>query len=275
MTHAADAQPTQPLPDGLVASEPPAPRRRRVWPWIVAFAIVAVLAVVAWFAAEAIARQVVTGVVQQQVKTQLSLPADQQVDVEVAGAVIPQLIGGTLTQLTISSDDVPFDGVSGDVTVVAHDVAIRGDVTLGGATATVSLDQEQLRQLLSTVEGFPAGTVGIDDPNVTVTVDLQLFGVNIPVGVALTPSAAGGEIVLSPDSLQLGESEVTADALRDQFGGLADAVLRDWNVCIATYLPVAVTLTGVEVDGDHLVADFDVDGGIASDPALREKGTCA
>jgi hypothetical protein len=107
------------------------------------------------------------------------------------------------------------------------------------------------------------------------SLDLQLFGVAIPVAVALTPTAAEGQIVLSPASLQLGGSEVTADALRDQFGRLADAVLRDWNVCIAEYLPSGVMLTGVEVDGDVIVADFDVDGAIATDPALQENGSCA
>ena len=57
--------------------------------------------------------------------------------------------------------------------------------------------------------------------------------------------------------------------------GAADTVLRDWDVCVAQYLPAGVTLTAVAVEGDQLVADFDVDGAIATDPALRENGTCA
>ena len=268
-----DTQVTEPLPEGMVHSAPE--RSRRVWPWIVAFAIVAVLAVAAWFAAEAIARQIVTGVVREQVRTQLSLPADQQIDVEIAGAVIPQLISGTVDDLTIASDDVTFGGVTGDVRVTAHDVAVRGTGEMSGATATVSLDEAQLRTLLATVEGFPADTMGLAAPNVTMSIDLQLFGVTIPVGVALAPSAADGAIVLTPAALRVGESEATADALRRQFGGLADAVLRDWNVCIAQYLPSGVTLTAVEVTGDVLVADFDVDGAIATDPALQQNGTCA
>lgn len=267
-----DTQVTEPLPDDL----PTAPaQRRRAWPWIVAFAIVAILAVAAWFAAEAIARQVVSGIVREQVRTQLSLPADQEIDVAFAGALIPQLIGGSIDELTVASDDVSFGGVTGDVTVTANDVAVRGTGEMSGATATVALDDAQLRALLATVEGFPADTVGLAAPNVTMSMDLQLFGVAIPVGVALTPAASEGQIVLSPAALTLGESEVTADALRAQFGGLADAVLRDWNVCIAQYLPSGVTLTGVEVDGALLVADFDVDGAIATDPALQQNGTCA
>ncbi|MFB7893299.1 DUF2993 domain-containing protein [Microbacterium sp. NPDC056044] len=268
-----DTQVTEPLPEGMVPQAPE--RTRRVWPWIVAFAIVAVLAVAAWFAAEAIARQVVTGVVRDQVRTQLSLPADQPIDVEIPGAVIPQLISGSIDALTIASDDVAFGGVTGDVTVTAHDVAVRGSGEMSGATATVSLDEAQLRTLLSSVEGFPADTVGLAAPDVTMSMELQLFGAGIPVGVALTPTVADGDIVLTPAVLRLGESEVSADALRSQFGRIADTVLRDWDVCIAQYIPAGVTLTAVEVTGEVLVADFDVDGAIATDPSLQQNGTCA
>jgi hypothetical protein len=95
---AGDTQPTVPLPEGLVpAGDAGTVRRRRgAWPWIIAFVIVAGLAVAAWFAAEAIARQLVSSVVRDQVRTQLSLPADQPIDVDMAGAVIPQLLAGSL-----------------------------------------------------------------------------------------------------------------------------------------------------------------------------------
>ncbi|MCC2033518.1 LmeA family phospholipid-binding protein [Microbacterium allomyrinae] len=265
-----DTQPTEPLPDWEHAEAP----KRRIWPWFVAFGIVLVLAVVAWFAAEAIARQIVTNVITDEVKTELSLPDDQQIEVEIDGAVIPQLIGGSFGQLTISSDDVAVGDLEGDVTVVAHDVPIRGDAEMSGATGVVALDQEQLRTLMSRVEGFPVDTLALDAPNVTMTPELQLFGVSVPIGVALTPSADEGDLVLTPASLQLGGAEVSAATVRDQFGVIAEAVLQDWRVCIAQYIPAGLTLAGVEVDGDELVATFDVAGGIVSDPALQANGTC-
>lgn len=268
---ADDTQPTLQLPEDWDQAEP---QRRRVWPWLVAFGIVVVLAVVAWFAADAIARQIVTGVVRDQVRSQLALPESQQIDVEIPGSIIPQLIGGTLDELTVASDDVEVGQFIGDVSVTARDVPITGGA-LGGATATVTLDEEQLHGLVSTIEGFPADTAGIDAPAVTMSMQLQLFGVGVPVGVALTPSAVDGDIVLTPASLQLAGTEVGADALREQFGQVADLVLRDWTVCVAQYLPAGVTLTDVTVEGDVLVADFDVDGRIATDPALRANGTCA
>lgn len=267
---ARDTQPTEPLPDWEHAEAP----RRRVWPWLVAFAIVVVLAVVAWFAAEALARQIVTNVVRDQVRTQLSLPASQQIDVEIDGAVVPQLIGGTLGTLRVSSDDVSLDAFTGDVAVVATDVPVRGGGDIGGATATIAVDEEQLRALLSTVDGFPADSLGLAAPNVTISTDLQLFGATIAVSAALAPSAAAGDIVLTPASVQIAGAQAEAEELRERFGALADAVLRDWTVCIAEYLPAGATLTDVSVPGSELVAVFAVDGGIANDPELRADGTC-
>ena len=92
--------------------------------------------------------------------------------------------------------------------------------------------------------------------------------------MALTPSASEGDIVLTPSTLELANGEITAAGLRKQFGGIADAVLRDWTVCIAQYIPAGLTLTSLKVDGDQLIADFDVDGQILGDPALQANGTC-
>jgi hypothetical protein len=270
---AGDTQPTQPLAEWT--STAPESKRRRAWPWIVAILVVVGLAVAAWFAGEWIARDIVTKTIREQVITQLSLPADQEVGVVVEGAVLPQLIGGSLDDITVSSEDVKLGALVGDVTVHAQDVAIRGDAAAGAASATVVLDPAQLRTLLSTIENFPAESVDLAEPNVAMATELKLFGVGLPVGVALTPSAVDGDIVLTPASLQLAGNEVSADALRDQFGGLADTVLRDWTICIAQYLPAGVELSSIAVVGDEVIADLAIDGAIISDPALQEMGVCA
>jgi uncharacterized protein YpmS len=267
-----DTKPTEPLPRWEVA-EPPR-RRRRAWPWILALVIVVVLAVIAFFAAETIARDTVERTVKTEIAQRLSLPADHEVAVEVPGLVIPQLIGGSLNEVTVSSEDVPVGQFEGDVTVTATEVPIRQGVDMGGATATVTLDEAQLQSLLSTIEGFPADTVGLAAPNITMDTDLQLFGVDFPVGVALTPSVAEGDIVLTPETFELAGTEIDAAQLSQQFGELADLVVRDWTVCLAQYIPAGVTLPGVEVDGDTLVAEADVDGAIVTDPDLQANGTC-
>lgn len=263
-----DAQPTLTVPDAARRE------RRPAWPWIVVVVIVAGLAVAAWFAAEWVARAVVENTIRSQAVSTLALPEDQEVEVAVAGAVIPQLIKGTLDHVTVASLDVPVGPTAGDVKVTAEGIAIRGDPVADAASATVALDEAQLQALMATVDGFPAESLGLSDPDVTMSTELQFLGLAFPLGVALTPSAVEGDLVLSPASLQLGDADITAAELRDRFGRLADAVLRDWTVCVAEYIPAGAVLGAVAVDGPLLVADFEIDGGIAADPTLQENGTC-
>lgn len=271
-----DTQPTQPL-TGAYAYAPPAPPRprRRAWPWILVIVVIAGLAIAAWFAGEWIAQGIVTKTIRDQVITQLSLPADQEVDVVVEGAVLPQLIRGTLEDVTVSSDDVELDAFVGDVTVHAQDIAIRGEAAAREATATVVLDLDQLRTLLSTIQDFPVESLGLAQPDVTMTTEFRLFGAAVPIGIALTPSAVDGDIVLTPASLQLADTELTAEQLSERFGRLTDSVLRDYTICIAQYIPAGVELASIAVTGDQVTAELDVDGAIVSDPALQETGVCA
>ncbi|MCR2785319.1 MULTISPECIES: DUF2993 domain-containing protein [unclassified Microbacterium] len=275
-----DTHPTQPLPDPAaqwVLSQPDAaPRRRRRWlPWLIAGVIVVVLAIVAWFAAEAIARNLVVTTVRQQIISTLSLPEDQQIDVQLTGAVIPQLIGGSLSSIRIATDDVELGQFAGDVAVEAHDVPVRGDGPISAGRATVTVDQAQLQRLMTAVDGFPVDSLGIAEPDITASMDLMLFGATIPVGLSLTPSADEGQLVLTPSGIRIAGSDITADELRRQFGIVSNAVLRDWPVCIAEHLPAGLTLTDVTVDGDVLRARFDIADAILVDPALQADGTCA
>jgi hypothetical protein len=271
---AGDTRPTQPLPDWT--SAPPEPRRRRsAWPWIISFVVVAGLAVAAWFVAEWIARGIVERSIREQIITILALPADQPIDVTVTGPVLPQLIVGELDDVTVSSEDVTVGSLTGDITVTAQGIAIRGDAAADAASGSVRLDEDQLEAMLAGVEDFPVETVELDEPDVVISTELRFLGIAIPITVALTPAAAEGDIVLAPSTLRLANGEVTAEGLREQFGGLADAVLRDWTVCIAEYIPAGLTLTSIAVEGHQVVADFDVDGQIVSDTELQSNGTCA
>jgi hypothetical protein len=77
------------------------PRRRARWPWALAIVVVVLAALVV--GGEFVARALVAQQVRSQVITALKLPADQQLDVEVGGIVLPQLIAGRLDELHLSS----------------------------------------------------------------------------------------------------------------------------------------------------------------------------
>lgn len=248
-------------------------RRRRAWPWLISLLIVAILLAWAAVAAEWLARGAVEGGIRTLVVTELGVP-ESQIDVDVDGIVIPQLISGTLDDVTLSSPEFTRGALSGDVTVSITDMPIRADAPAGSGTATVRLDEGQLRALLATVEDFPADAAGIAAPEVTLETELSVLGAAIPVGVGLLPAAAGGDLTLTPQSFTVGGSRLDADGLRAQFGGLTDTVLRSWNVCVAQYLPAALSLNSVAVDGAEVVAVFDIDGAVVVDSVLRQNGTC-
>lgn len=262
-------------PPAYVEQPQPAPaKRRRRWPWPVAIGVIALLVVGAWFAGEQIARSIVERTIREQAITQLSLPADQKIDVDVASPVLLPLLVGNLAEVRVASDDVPIGAFRADVVVEAQDVPVRGDGDWSGAYVTATIDEQQIEELLATVDDFPAETVALDAPDLEVTFELDALLTRVPVGVALTPRAERGDLILTPTSLRVAGAEVSAEAILRQFGALASTVVRDWDVCIAQYLPAAVTLTDVEVQRAAVVARFEIDSSILRDDSAREKGTC-
>lgn len=275
-----DTHPTQPLPDPAAqwVLSTPERRPRRRWPWLVAVVTVIVLAVAAWFIGEQVARGIVEKTIREQVVSHLVLPADQQIDVELPGQVLPQLIAGRIDTLTLTGEDVPLGRgaapLTGDVVVHATGIPVRGDDPVESAAATVTLDQQQVQALLGGVPDFPAEDIALDEPEIAVATTLRVFGVDVPVGVALTPSVSAGELVLTPTTLRLAGAEISAQALVDQFGAVARTVVRDWDVCVAQYLPAGLRLTDVRVESATVVAALDIDGAIIHDEALQRPGTC-
>lgn len=248
--------------------------RRRTGRWIAVIVVVVVLLAAAVVAAEFIARSVVTSTVRSLVVSNVGLPDDQDVDVQVAGLVLPQVIGGRLDEVTVASDDVTLGPITGDVRVDLRGVPVSAGSAADGGVASVRLDQEQLRALLAEVPDLPAGTVNVAAPDVSFKTSLSLFGIGIPVGVTVTPGAADGDLTLTPSAFEVAGNALDADTLRGQFGGVADSILQTRSLCIADRLPAGLTLTSATVQGQDLVATFDIAGGIVNDPALQADGTC-
>lgn len=249
-----------------------APRRRRRG-WVVVIVVVAVLAALV-VAAEFAARAIVPQVVRSQLIENLGLPADQAIDVEIPGLVLPQLAVGSIAQMSVSADDVDVEGISGDVRVDIQDAPVRGG-DWSSARAVVVLDEDQVRTILSRVDGFPVDAFRLAPPEVALDTELNLFGAAIPLGVRLSAAPEDGDLVLSPTTFRLGDVDVSADALREQVGPLVGSFAQSWPVCLAQYLPRALTLTGVAVEERGVVATFDIDSAILRDETAQQPGSCS
>lgn len=259
--------PTLVIPDSAAGG---GRRRGRRWPWVLLVVVVLLAALVV--AAEFIARAVLPGIARSIVIEQLDLPADQQLDVEAEGILLPQLIGGSLDTLHLSTDAVTLEGITGAAEVTATGVPLRGG-DLGGASGTIRIDQDQFTALLADTE-LPVETVELDEPNATLGGSFTVFGADVPVSLTLTPRAVEGDLELRPVSLSIGGFEVQAGDTGTFLGSLGEELSQPQRVCIADQLPAGLTLVGLVISGSSAVIDIDVDGAIATDPALVEKGTC-
>ncbi len=246
------------------------PRRRRRWPWVLLVIVVVLAALVV--AAEFVARAVLPGVVRSLVIEQLDLPADQQLDVDADGILLPQLIGGSLDRLHLSTDRVTLEGITGAADVTATGVPLRGG-DLRSAEGTIRIDQDQFTALLASTD-LPIETVALDAPNATVSGSISVLGASVPVSLTLTPGAVDGDLELTPVSASIGGIEIDASDVGSNLGVVGSGLTEPQRICIADQLPAGLTLTGLEIEGTTAVIDLDVDGAIATDETLLEKGTC-
>lgn len=267
----SDAQPTTPLPDAAQPASESEPKRRARWPRVVI--IVVLVLVVLAIIAELIARAVLPGIVRSSVIEQLDLPADQQMQVDASGILLPQLIGGTLDELHLSSDQVTIGGVTGSADVTATGVPLRGG-DLGAAEGTVRIDQAQLTALLAGSD-LPIDEVTFQEPDVVLAGTLEVLTLEIPASVTVTPGVEEGDLLFSVAAVSLGDGTLDLDAVTGWLEDTSTQLSGPHRICIADQLPAGLTLTGLRVDGDEAVIDIDVDGRIATDAALLENGSCS
>lgn len=278
----SDDNPTLPYPESggehetlVIPGErgtqaPPRTRRRKRWPWVLLIVVVVIAALAV--AAELLARALLPGIVRGMVVEQLDLPADQQLDVDAAGILLPQLIGGRLDSLHLSTDAVTLEGITGAVDVTATGVPLSGG-DLDGAAGTIRIDETQFTVLLAGTD-LPVDSVAFDAPDATVAGSAKVLGMSVPITLTLTPGVAEGDLELTPVQLTVGGLVVDASQVGSSLGSIGERLTEPQRVCIADQLPAGITLTALTIDGSEAVIDVDVNGAIATDPTLLEKGVC-
>ncbi len=102
---------------------------------------------------------------------------------------------------------------------------------------------------------------------------MALF-VTLPLGVGLSPTAVDGQIAFTPTSIRLGEAEFGADDLRDRFGAVAERALLTQNLCVAQYLPEALTLEAVRLADPRMVLTFTGTDVVLDEASLSGTGSC-
>lgn len=267
-------------PPAEPAAEPaPAepPRKRRGW--LIALIVVGtllVLGIVAFVIAENVAKAYARDYVSTRVVEVLQLPAGSEVDVELGGgSIILQALAGRVDTVDVDVPEATFGPLTGAVRFHAEGVPLDGDAPVEVLRIDFATGADDLAALSQGPEGTAAPTFAFEDGQVSLSSEFELFGARIPLGLLLEPSAAEGQLVLSPTQLTIGEQTFTSGVADDSLlGQLAAIFLQPQEVCVAGSVPQALTLTDAAIVDAELVLGFTGDGAALGGPELSTPGTC-
>ncbi|WP_394768702.1 DUF2993 domain-containing protein [Lacisediminihabitans sp.] len=265
---------TVPLP---LPPDPVAPRKRRrgalIWSVLAAILVVLVVALVA---VDGAARSYAGTLIENKVRSSLSIPASTPVDAKVGGAsVLLQLLAGKFERVDVSSKGLTVGALTGDATLTATGIPIDQSKPIDHARLEFTVDETQLKTLVGTVAGIPVNSLSVRSGAIALATTITVLGIGIPVTVAVAPSAVDGELTLTPKSVTFNGQTLSPADLRKTFGSLADTLLRTQKICVAQFLPKSLVLDAVTVSGSNVALAVSADKVTLNSDLFATKGVCA
>lgn len=246
------------------------PPRLRWIGWVVILAIVGGFVAFALVEGDKIVRDVAGGVVRTGIVTALDLPENQEMQVDLGGGfLVFQALTGSIDSVDVTIPDVAFGEATGTLSLTVTEVPLDPGKPVGTLTADVAFDEANLAKYAGYLSGAPLTSLVLADQVVTIGADVAA----VPVTVALTPSVATGAVVFTPTAVTAGGVASTVEeVVAGPLGAVAAPMLASRPLCVAQYLPEALSVASVVVDGDRLVVTATGEGvGLRS---LGSKGTC-
>ncbi|MCU1584521.1 MAG: hypothetical protein JWM49_1077 [Microbacteriaceae bacterium] len=251
------------------------PRRRRSRRVFAVVGALVVLVIVAAVLLDGVARNVVANLIESKVRSSLSLPASAPVDVTIGGSsVLLQLAAGRLQTVTIAVDDLAVGELRGNAVITATGVPTDTSKPIDHGSLVFTAGQSELSTLLTGFDGLPITSVALADGAVNADIVATVFGMKLPITVALAPKAIDGQLGLTPKSLTLSGATLSPSAVRASLGSVADSLLATQKVCVAKYLPRAFWLDSVSVRGSNLRLSVSASSFTLNSDLFSSKGVC-
>ena len=153
--------------------------RRRTRPGIIA-AIIVIAVVVLLVVVEIVARVLVGRITAQEVEQQLPDGLSADVSAAATGTCVTcELLGGSLSGIHVTSDDVTFGDVTGAASVDAHDVKLGSPITVGSLDGSIGIDEDELNALLQEVaaqSGIEIHSIELRDDGISYGTEVEVFG---------------------------------------------------------------------------------------------------
>jgi hypothetical protein len=248
------------------------PLKRRGISVLVIASLTVLALVAAFFIADAMLRRYAENRVQDEIAGNLPDSVSGDVTVSIKGiSVIAQYLAGNFDRVDLDAPALTVNGAAASVHLVATDVPTERTKPVGAVHGTIDLGEKSLNTLLaaSDVPGTPELRLG--DGEVSYDGEVSVFGLPIGYQATATPEPAGDSIVFTPKA-----AKVTSGAGSIDVSGIVQRVLdgAPLEVCVATYLPDGVELSGVDVTPDRARMTLDADDLRLDQASLSTVGTC-
>lgn len=227
--------------------------------------------------AELALRLIIPGIIESTVRDQLQLSADHPVRASLGGSALLHAVTGRIGDVTIEIDGLPLlDGVAVDTELHADSVPFDpSSGEMRGGTGALTVPPEQLDGVVRLVTSGVADAGEVSNGELTVGRTVNIFGVDMPVTLALQLGIEGGDVTVTPAGLSAGGLDVDADQLGEAAGAVLGPLLTTHTVCVADQMPRGIHLTGIELSSTgSATLRADLAPGLLSDPAELEPGTC-
>ncbi|GAB3123680.1 LmeA family phospholipid-binding protein [Glaciibacter psychrotolerans] len=245
--------------------------RRRIKGFIIVGSVV-VAGLVLYAVGDTVIRNYAENRIAQEIQTNLPAGVTGDVSVSIGGlSAIGQFVIGRFDEVTLDAPKISVDGATGSVHIIAQGVPTNTQKTVGHITGTVDLSQEALNTLLKNSGATPGAEVELRDGDVSYSDSLDVFGLSVGYRATATPTAAGAYLVLTPTS-----AEVTSTAGNLDITGLVQKILGEQplSICVASYLPVGLDLTDVNVTPDRAQITVESTTTRLRESELTTLGTC-
>ncbi|EAR25073.1 hypothetical protein A20C1_00756 [marine actinobacterium PHSC20C1] len=277
------AQPTVELvlDSGASAANPerPAPKRRRSgrnrW-WMVG-GIIAVVLIVGVVLVETVGRAAAETLVGDEIATSLGINTSEGVTVDLgSGSLVLQVLTGGIDVVTVDLDRVEVNGLEASAHVVATEVPLLPSSALQTFSMEVAIPSEEVNKLAGTLSGLELDSIELHEPAIRVSTVFQLLFIRIPVALDLLPVAAGDSVAFEPQTVLLGDEQLSVADLRANplVSGLAGSLLSSQKFCVASSMPAALTIDSVAVEGSDLMIELSADDIALGDDQWKHYGTC-
>jgi hypothetical protein len=250
-------------------------RRRRPRRALAVLGGLVVLVVVAAVLLDGVARSIAANLIESKVRSSLSLPVSAPVDVTIGGpSFLLQLATGKLQTVKIGVNGLAVGDLRGNAVITATGVPIDTSKPIDHGSLVFTAGQSELSTLLTGFDGLPITSVALADGSVQADIVATVFGVKLPITVALAPKAIDGQLGLTPKSLTLSGATLSPSAVRASLGSVANSLLATQKICVAKYLPRAFWLDSVSVNGSNLRMSVSASSFTLNSDLFSSKGVC-